>query len=95
MDNFIKYKRKNGNLDKWAYKLYVPVMLKTNNQVANLARKYRMSKAELSAVIIMHYLDNPRLSLQAIRTYRTRKRELRRQFLQNRSNGIMTPQEFA
>ena len=70
MDEFIKYKRKNGSIWSWQHKLYIPITLSTKNCFARNARVNRMSQAEFGAVIVMHYLANEDLLTNAIAEYR-------------------------
>lgn len=76
---YVRAKRMNNALHRWSEKLYIPVTLSTKNKFTSLAARYRMSQAELGAVIIGQFLDNKSMSLAAIRAYRTERREIRKE----------------
>ena len=87
MKDYVHYKRKNRSIYAWNSKLYTPVTLETKNQFDAIARRYRMSQAELGAVIVMHYLKNRVLSAVSVREYKTATREARKERLRKINAG--------
>ena len=81
---YIRAKRQNQNLFLWPCQLRIPVPLNTKNAFEKKSRKYRMSQAELGAVVIMHYLEQPALLVQAVRVYRKEQRAQRKLYLKER-----------
>ena len=81
---YIRAKRQNQNLFLWPCQFRIPVPLSTKNAFEKKSRKYRMSQAELGAVVIMHYLEQPALLAQAVRVYRNEKRAERKRYLKER-----------
>ena len=70
MDEYINQKRRDRSICEWPCKLYIPVPLTVKNQFAADARMYRMSQAELGAVLVMHYQDNRKILTNAVQEYR-------------------------
>ena len=85
MDQYIRHKRKNGNVFNWPTKLYIPVPLETKNRFTTCARLNRLSQAELGAVIVMHYLMNMHLSAAAVAEYKRTKEKERTEYLESLS----------
>lgn len=87
MKDHIKMKRRNGAILTWPCKLYIPVPLSTKNKFEYRSRLYRMSQAELGAVVVMHYLEEPVRIAQAVRRYKQVERELRQEYMARRVRG--------
>ena len=71
MEQYVRHKRKNGNVHTWPTKLYIPVPLATKNKFTTCARLNRLSQAELGALIVMHYLMNMHLMASVSYTHLT------------------------
>ena len=82
MMNYVKFKRKNGNVFEWPTKLYIPVPLITKNSFVKIADLNGMSQAELGAVVVMHYLQNLKLFKAAIDEYRAAQDEERTEYIE-------------
>ena len=70
MEEYVKLKRRNGSIYDWPSKLYIPVPSAVKKQFSADSRMYRMSQAELGAVIVMHYQDNRKVLTRAVQEYR-------------------------
>jgi len=70
MNEYARYKRKNGSVFAWPTKLYIPVPLSVKNRFATCARLNKLSQAEFGAVVVMYFLDNQHLVADAIREYK-------------------------
>ena len=90
MEDYVRHRRKNGNIYSWPSKLYIPVPLGTKNEFAKVARINRMSQAELGAVIVMHYLVHLEWLTKAIEQYKATQEELRAESLEQLQNEAET-----
>ena len=81
MEDYIRHKRKDASIYLWSHKLYIPVLVGTKREFAEVARLNRLSQAELGAVIVMHYLANMELLKLAIEEYKRTEAELRSEYL--------------
>jgi hypothetical protein len=77
MEEYVRYKRKNGSIYSWPTKLYIPVPLSTKNEFARLARLNQLSQAELGALVVMHYLAHLEWMVKAIEEYKATEDKLR------------------
>lgn len=85
MEEYVKLKRRNGSIYDWPSKLYIPVPSAVKKQFSADSRMYRMSQAELGAVIVMHYLMNMHLSAAAVAEYKRTKEKERTEYLESLS----------
>lgn len=94
MEEYVRYKRKNGNVYSWGAKLYTPVTKRVKKQFDAIAKRYRLSQAELGAVIVMHYLSNRVLTVLAVREYRNTKRRVHQERLRELNYGKKSSLEY-